>query len=51
MAMAWWGIAESVGPNYNDPADPGRFKRAHEAITKKQQDLSAARFAQRESVH
>jgi tetratricopeptide (TPR) repeat protein len=41
MAMAWWGIAESVGPNYNDPADPGRFKRAHEAI-QKAQDLSAA---------
>lgn len=40
MAMAWWGIAESVGPNYNDPADPGRFKRAHEAI-QKAQDLSA----------
>lgn len=41
MAMAWWGIAESVGPNYNDPADPDRFKRAHEAI-QKAQDLSAA---------
>src|SRR5215467_1253493 len=34
MAMAWWGIAEAVGPNYNDPADPGRFKQAHEAIQK-----------------
>src|SRR5262249_31618660 len=34
MAMAYWGIAESVGPNYNDPADPDRFKQAHEAITK-----------------
>src|SRR5690348_15720451 len=21
MAMAYWGIAESIGPNYNDPAD------------------------------
>jgi tetratricopeptide (TPR) repeat protein len=41
LAMAWWGMAESVGPNYNDPADPGRFKRAHEAI-QKAQDLSAA---------
>lgn len=40
LAMAWWGIAESVGPNYNDPADPERFKRAHEAI-QKAQDLSA----------
>ncbi len=34
MAMAWWGVAESVGPNYNDPADPDRFKQAHEAIQK-----------------
>ena len=36
MAMAWWGIAESIGPNYNDPADPDRFKQAHEAIEKAQ---------------
>lgn len=34
MAMAYWGIAESVGPNYNDPADPDRFRQAHEAIQK-----------------
>jgi len=34
MAMAWWGIAEAVGPNYNDPADPERFKKAHDAIQK-----------------
>ena len=29
LAMAYWGIAESVGPNYNDPASADRFKRAH----------------------
>jgi tetratricopeptide (TPR) repeat protein len=34
LAMAYWGVAESVGPNYNDPADPDRFKQAHEAIQK-----------------
>jgi tetratricopeptide (TPR) repeat protein len=34
MAMAYWGVAEAVGPNYNDPADPDRFKQAHEAIQK-----------------
>jgi tetratricopeptide (TPR) repeat protein len=34
LAVAWWGVAESVGPNYNDPADPERFKRAHDAIEK-----------------
>jgi tetratricopeptide (TPR) repeat protein len=34
LAMAWWGMAEAVGPNYNDPADPDRFKQAHDAIQK-----------------
>lgn len=34
LAMASWGIAEAVGPNYNDPADPDRYKQAHEAIEK-----------------
>src|SRR6201993_1619969 len=34
LAMAYWGVAEAVGPNYNDPADPERFKRAHEAVQK-----------------
>ncbi len=34
LAMAWWGMAEAVGPNYNDPADPDRFKLAHDAIQK-----------------
>jgi tetratricopeptide (TPR) repeat protein len=34
MAMAYWGIAEAVGPNYNDPADPDRFEQAHQAIQK-----------------
>jgi tetratricopeptide (TPR) repeat protein len=34
LAMAYWGVAEAVGPNYNDPADPDRFKQAHAAIAK-----------------
>jgi len=34
LAMAYWGVAEAIGPNYNDPADPERFKQAHEAIQK-----------------
>jgi len=32
LAMAYWGVAEAVGPNYNDPADPERYKHAHEAV-------------------
>src|SRR3954470_12675798 len=34
LAIAYWGIAEAVGPNYNDPASADRFKAAHEAIQK-----------------
>jgi len=34
LAMAYWGVAEAVGPNYNDPADPERYRRAHEAVQK-----------------
>ena len=26
LAMAYWGVAEAVGPNYNDPADPDRYQ-------------------------
>jgi tetratricopeptide (TPR) repeat protein len=40
LAMAYWGVAEAVGPNYNDPASEERFKQAHEAI-QKAVDLSA----------
>jgi tetratricopeptide (TPR) repeat protein len=40
LAMAYWGVAEAVGPNYNDPASDERFKQAHEAI-QKAVDLSA----------
>jgi tetratricopeptide (TPR) repeat protein len=34
LAIAYWGIAEAVGPNYNDPASEERFKQAHQAIQK-----------------
>jgi tetratricopeptide (TPR) repeat protein len=36
LAMAYWGIAEAVGPNYNDPASEARFVQAHAAIEKAQ---------------
>ena len=41
LAMAYWGVAEAVGPNYNDPADPERYKHAHDAV-QKAVDLSSA---------
>jgi hypothetical protein len=34
LAMAYWGVAEAVGPNYNDSASDGRFAAAHTAIQK-----------------
>ena len=34
LAMAYWGIAEAIGPNYNDPADPDRYKQAHDTVQK-----------------
>jgi len=36
LAMAYWGVAEAVGPNYNDPASKDRFAQAHDAIEKAQ---------------
>src|SRR6267154_1109998 len=36
LAMAYWGVAEAVGPNYNDPASEARFAQAHAAIEKAQ---------------
>src|ERR1051326_8891715 len=37
MAMAYWGIALVVGPNYNLPTDVEREKQAYEAIQKASQ--------------
>jgi tetratricopeptide (TPR) repeat protein len=51
MAMAYWGVAEAVGPNYNDPASDERFAEAHDAI-QKAVDLSAdAPLAEQAYIH
>jgi tetratricopeptide (TPR) repeat protein len=45
LAMAYWGVAEAVGPNYNDPASDERCAQAHTAIAKAQElgaDASAS---------
>jgi tetratricopeptide (TPR) repeat protein len=34
LAIAYWGVAEAVGPNYNDPASDDRFQQAHDAVQK-----------------
>jgi tetratricopeptide (TPR) repeat protein len=41
LAMAYWGVAEAVGPNYNDPASDDRFAAAHTSI-QKAADLSSS---------
>src|SRR5437879_5547942 len=40
LAMAYWGIAYAVGPNYNLPVDGEREKAAYDAL-QKAQSLSA----------
>src|SRR5438128_11620431 len=32
LAMAWWGVAMALGPNYNFPADPEPEKAAYDAV-------------------
>ncbi len=43
LAMAWWGYALAVGPNYNESTiDPARMKAAVEAVQKAQALLANA---------
>jgi tetratricopeptide (TPR) repeat protein len=51
LAMAYWGVAEAVGPNYNDPASEERFKQAHEAIAKAESLSSSASPAEQAYIH
>src|ERR1700736_4009926 len=32
LAMAWWGVALTLGPNYNLPVDPEREKSGYDAV-------------------
>jgi hypothetical protein len=32
LAMAWWGVALTLGPNYNLPVDPEREKTGYDAV-------------------
>src|SRR5437588_408327 len=34
LAMAWWGIALTLGPNYNLPVDREREKAGYDAVQK-----------------
>jgi tetratricopeptide (TPR) repeat protein len=46
LAMAYWGVAEAVGPNYNDPASDDRFAAAHTSIQKAVDLSSSASLAE-----
>ena len=32
LAMAWWGVALTLGPNYNLPVDPERERAGYDAV-------------------
>ena len=49
-AMAWWGVAFVLGPNYNLPIDSERNKKAVEAVAKAQALTSHASQREKEYV-
>ncbi len=50
MAMAYWGIALALGPNYNDPSNVERGKQAYAVIQRAQSLESSATPAEREYI-
>jgi tetratricopeptide (TPR) repeat protein len=50
MAMAYWGIALVVGPNYNIPIDAAREKQAYDAIQKARQLAANGPAVEREYI-
>src|SRR5437773_10417897 len=34
LAMAWWGVALTLGPNYNLPVNPEREKAGYDSVQK-----------------
>jgi len=50
LAMAWWGVALAVGPNYNLPVDPEHEKLAVEACDKAHALASGATPIERDYI-
>ena len=50
LAMAWWGVALAVGPNYNLPVDPEHEKLAVEACEKAHALASGATPIERDYI-
>ena len=48
-AMCWWGVAYTLGPNYNLPADPERDREAWTAVEKAR--AAAPRASERERAY
>ena len=51
LAMAFWGVALAVGPNYNLPVDPEREKLAVEACNKAHALASTATAIERDYIN
>lgn len=50
LAMAWWGVAYAVGPNYNLPVDEAREKTAFEASQKAKALAASATQQERDYI-
>jgi tetratricopeptide (TPR) repeat protein len=47
LAMAWWGVANALGPNINLPLDEERNKRALDAVAKAKSLIGSAGESER----
>src|SRR5262249_53551659 len=47
LAMAWWGVANALGPNINLPLDDERNKRALDAVAKAKSLIANASDSER----
>src|SRR5262249_37026534 len=50
LAMAWWGVANALGPNINLPLDDERNKRALDAVAKAKSLIANASDSERASI-
>ncbi len=51
LAMAWWGVALTLGPNYNLPVDPEREKAGYDAVQKAVALLASASEPERAYIN
>lgn len=49
-AMAWWGFAYVLGPNYNAGMEPDNYARAFDAITRAQRHMAACTPKERDLI-